>query len=239
MGRAQTVDTDGSASVGWARVLRSAQSPQLLPCRAGESCQHCRGPDRGPFWHKPGSWGQGRLELSRAGLCPAHSAVCTQGWRWPEGTGGGGWLSENQVRLLMLPCDLQAKLGNSSVSPNVGHLVLKYLCPAVQAVLEDGLKAFVLDVIIGQRKNTPWSVVEASTQLGRGRTATLGSRLNSEFQRLEMDLQPNLSPSQAHPPRSCMVSTTKSASSQNLPATLCASMPSSSACSSKCVGRRV
>lgn len=65
------------------------------------------------------------------------------------------------------PVCLQAKLGNSSVSPNVGHLVLKYLCPAVQAVLEDGLKAFVLDVIIGQRKNMPWSVVEASTQLGR------------------------------------------------------------------------
>ncbi|KAM6170685.1 AP-4 complex accessory subunit RUSC2 isoform 2-T2 [Rhynchocyon petersi] len=61
---------------------------------------------------------------------------------------------------------VKAKLGNSSVSPNVGHLVLKYLCPAVQAVLEDGLKAYVLDVIIGQRKNTPWSVVEASTQLG-------------------------------------------------------------------------
>ncbi|XP_022357529.1 iporin isoform X2 [Enhydra lutris kenyoni] len=61
---------------------------------------------------------------------------------------------------------VKAKLGNSSVSPNVGHLVLKYLCPAVQAVLEDGLKAFVLDVIIGQRKNMPWSVVEASTQLG-------------------------------------------------------------------------
>ncbi|XP_036594268.1 iporin isoform X1 [Trichosurus vulpecula] len=61
---------------------------------------------------------------------------------------------------------VKAKLGNSSVSPNVGHLVLKYLCPAVQAVLGDGLKAFVLDVIIGQRKNMPWSVVEASTQLG-------------------------------------------------------------------------
>ncbi|XP_066223815.1 AP-4 complex accessory subunit RUSC2 isoform X2 [Saccopteryx leptura] len=61
---------------------------------------------------------------------------------------------------------VKAKLGNSSVSPNIGHLVLKYLCPAVQAVLEDGLKAFVLDVIIGQRKNMPWSVVEASTLLG-------------------------------------------------------------------------
>ncbi|XP_057354801.1 AP-4 complex accessory subunit RUSC2 isoform X3 [Manis pentadactyla] len=61
---------------------------------------------------------------------------------------------------------VKAKLGNSSVSPNVAHLVLKYLCPAVRAVLEDGLKAFVLDVIVGQRKNMPWSVVEASTKLG-------------------------------------------------------------------------
>lgn len=76
-----------------------------------------------------------------------------------------------KVRPQMILCTCllhpQAKLGNSSVSPNVGHLILKYLCPAVQAVLEDGLKAFVLDVIIGQRKNMPWSVVEASTQLGK------------------------------------------------------------------------
>uniref|UniRef100_A0A3B1ICU2 RUN domain-containing protein n=1 Tax=Astyanax mexicanus TaxID=7994 RepID=A0A3B1ICU2_ASTMX len=56
---------------------------------------------------------------------------------------------------------------NSSVSPNVGHLILKYLCPAaVRDVLQDGLRAYVLDIIIGQRRNQPWSVVEASTQLG-------------------------------------------------------------------------
>nr|XP_008123130.1 PREDICTED: iporin [Anolis carolinensis] len=61
---------------------------------------------------------------------------------------------------------VKAKLGNSSVSPNVGHLILKYLCPAIREVLSDGLKAYVLDVIIGQRRNVPWSVVEASTQLG-------------------------------------------------------------------------
>ncbi|XP_010220018.1 PREDICTED: iporin-like [Tinamus guttatus] len=61
---------------------------------------------------------------------------------------------------------VKAKLGNSSVSPNVGHLILKYLCPAVRDILSDGLKAYVLDMIIGQRKNIPWSVVEASTQLG-------------------------------------------------------------------------
>ncbi|XP_019387456.1 PREDICTED: iporin isoform X3 [Crocodylus porosus] len=61
---------------------------------------------------------------------------------------------------------VKAKLGNSSVSPNVGHLILKYLCPAIQDVLSDGLKAYVLDMIVGQRRNIPWSVVEASTQLG-------------------------------------------------------------------------
>lgn len=60
----------------------------------------------------------------------------------------------------------QAKLGNSWVSPNVGHLILKYLCPALHEVLQDGLKAYVLDLIIGQRRCQPWSLVEASTQLG-------------------------------------------------------------------------
>ncbi|MGH0186607.1 UNVERIFIED_CONTAM: hypothetical protein FKN15_022007 [Acipenser sinensis] len=60
---------------------------------------------------------------------------------------------------------VKAKLGNSSVSPNVGHLILKYLCPALREVLLDGLKAYVLDMIIGQRRNMPWSLVEASTQL--------------------------------------------------------------------------
>nr|ANV20926.1 RUN and SH3 domain containing 2 [Xenopus laevis] len=61
---------------------------------------------------------------------------------------------------------VKAKLGNSSVSPNIGHLILKYLCPAVRDILSDGLKPWVLDVIVGQRRNLPWTVVEASTQLG-------------------------------------------------------------------------
>uniref|UniRef100_W5MAM7 RUN and SH3 domain containing 2 n=1 Tax=Lepisosteus oculatus TaxID=7918 RepID=W5MAM7_LEPOC len=61
---------------------------------------------------------------------------------------------------------VKAKLGNSSVSPNIGHLILKYLCPAMREILQDGLKPYVLDMIIGQRKSVPWSVVEASTQLG-------------------------------------------------------------------------
>ncbi|XP_038144042.1 iporin isoform X1 [Cyprinodon tularosa] len=62
--------------------------------------------------------------------------------------------------------DVKAKLGNSWVSPNVGHLILKYLCPALRNLLQDGLKAYVLDLIIGQRRCQPWSIVEASTQLG-------------------------------------------------------------------------
>ncbi|KAM4575885.1 AP-4 complex accessory subunit RUSC2 isoform 2-T2 [Odontesthes bonariensis] len=62
--------------------------------------------------------------------------------------------------------DVKAKLGNSWVSPNVCHLILKYLCPALRGVLQDGLKAYVLDLIVGQRRCLPWSVVEASTQLG-------------------------------------------------------------------------
>uniref|UniRef100_UPI00398E56C3 AP-4 complex accessory subunit RUSC2 isoform X5 n=1 Tax=Pristiophorus japonicus TaxID=55135 RepID=UPI00398E56C3 len=61
---------------------------------------------------------------------------------------------------------VKAKLGNSSVSPNVGHLVLKYLCPAMRNIFQDGLKAYILDMIVGQRKNLPWTVIEASTQLG-------------------------------------------------------------------------
>lgn len=48
----------------------------------------------------------------------------------------------------------------------MGHLILKYLCPALREVLGDGLKAYILDLIIGQRRNQPWSLVEASTQLG-------------------------------------------------------------------------
>lgn len=117
------------------------------------------------------------LRLPGAELWPADSAVtfpCSLDSRAElelgDGSGqrdpGGPPKTDQGQASHGCPMCLQAKLGNSSVSPNVGHLVLKYLCPAVQAVLEDGLKAFVLDVIIGQRKNMPWSVVEASTQLG-------------------------------------------------------------------------
>lgn len=67
------------------------------------------------------------------------------------------------------PCPLrclQAQLGDSRLSPDVGHLVLTTLCPALHALVADGLKPFRKDLITGQRRSNPWSVVEASVKPG-------------------------------------------------------------------------
>uniref|UniRef100_A0A8C3K2Q4 RUN and SH3 domain containing 1 n=1 Tax=Calidris pygmaea TaxID=425635 RepID=A0A8C3K2Q4_9CHAR len=60
----------------------------------------------------------------------------------------------------------KAQLGDSRFSPDVGYLLLHTLCPALYALVEDGLKPFQKDVITGQRKTSPWSVVEASVKTG-------------------------------------------------------------------------
>ncbi|XP_048144411.1 AP-4 complex accessory subunit RUSC1 isoform X2 [Corvus hawaiiensis] len=60
----------------------------------------------------------------------------------------------------------KAQLGDSRLNPDVGYLLLHTLCPALYALVEDGLKPFQKDVITGQRKNSPWSVVEASVKTG-------------------------------------------------------------------------
>lgn len=59
------------------------------------------------------------------------------------------------------------RLGNSSRSPTIAGLVLEHLCPAIQNILEDGLRDHKLDLVIGQRRNNCWSVVEVSTRLGK------------------------------------------------------------------------
>lgn len=59
------------------------------------------------------------------------------------------------------------RLGNSSCSPTIAGLVLEHLCPSIQNILEDGLRDHKLDLIIGQRRNHPWSVVEVSTRTGK------------------------------------------------------------------------
>lgn len=60
----------------------------------------------------------------------------------------------------------QMRLGNSSRSPTIAGLVLEHLCPTIQNILEDGLRDHKLDLIIGQRRNHSWSVVEVSTRIG-------------------------------------------------------------------------
>ncbi|XP_075418948.1 AP-4 complex accessory subunit RUSC1 isoform X2 [Tenrec ecaudatus] len=68
----------------------------------------------------------------------------------------------------------KAQLGDSRLSPDVGHLVLTTLCPALHALVADGLKPFQKDLITGQRRSSPWSVVEASVKPGAS-TRSLGA----------------------------------------------------------------
>ncbi|KAK2540069.1 Rusc1 [Columba livia] len=91
------------------------------------------------------------MEMSRFG-----------GLRSPGGTLGCQERSREEMTLAR-----RAQLGDSRLSPDVGHLLLRTLCPALYAVVEDGLKPFQKDVITGQRRNSPWSVVEASVKTGR------------------------------------------------------------------------
>ncbi|RVE65695.1 hypothetical protein OJAV_G00119240 [Oryzias javanicus] len=62
--------------------------------------------------------------------------------------------------------DEKMRLGNSSYSPTISALVLEHLCPAIQNLLNDGLRDHKLDIIIGQRRNHSWNVVEVSTRIG-------------------------------------------------------------------------
>lgn len=82
----------------------------------------------------------------------------------PAGSGSGAALPLPPLSL----CLPQAQLGDSRLNPDVGYLLLHTLCPALYALVEDGLKPFQKDVITGQRKNSPWSVVEASVKTGEG-----------------------------------------------------------------------
>ncbi|XP_013929665.1 PREDICTED: RUN and SH3 domain-containing protein 1 [Thamnophis sirtalis] len=58
----------------------------------------------------------------------------------------------------------KAQLGDSQLTPEVGYLILNSLCPALRALVSDGLKPFQKDVITGHRPSSPWSVIEASAR---------------------------------------------------------------------------
>ncbi|XP_004871193.2 RUN and SH3 domain-containing protein 1 isoform X1 [Heterocephalus glaber] len=76
----------------------------------------------------------------------------------------------------------KAQLGDSRLSPDVGHLVLSTLCPALHALVADGLKPFRKDLIAGQRTCSPLSLVHGSVKPGCS-TRALGS-LYSQVSRL-------------------------------------------------------
>uniref|UniRef100_A0A671RD97 RUN domain-containing protein n=1 Tax=Sinocyclocheilus anshuiensis TaxID=1608454 RepID=A0A671RD97_9TELE len=87
--------------------------------------------------------------------------------------------SAGMLKAVSLPVDLimahfnsrrdpeeKIRLGNSLLCTTMSYLVLKKLCPAIQNILQDGLKAYQLDLIIGQRRNKLWNVVEATARPG-------------------------------------------------------------------------
>lgn len=85
------------------------------------------------------------------------------------------------------------RLGNSSRSPTIAGLVLEHLCPSIQNILEDGLRDHKLDLIIGQRRNHPWSVVEVSTTVGEQRPLLDGPRKPGSVPGLDRKPGPSLS----------------------------------------------
>ncbi|XP_077319920.1 AP-4 complex accessory subunit RUSC1 [Lithobates pipiens] len=60
----------------------------------------------------------------------------------------------------------KTQLGDSRLSPKLGYLIVNHLCPSLFSLIGDGLKPFQKDVIIGQRRLSPWNVVEASAKSG-------------------------------------------------------------------------
>ncbi|XP_051779027.1 uncharacterized protein rusc1 isoform X4 [Erpetoichthys calabaricus] len=60
----------------------------------------------------------------------------------------------------------KAQSGDSRLNPSLARVVLQSLCPALCCLLSDGLRPYLSDIIVGRRKNSPWGLVEASTQPG-------------------------------------------------------------------------
>uniref|UniRef100_A0A670YX84 RUN domain-containing protein n=1 Tax=Pseudonaja textilis TaxID=8673 RepID=A0A670YX84_PSETE len=84
----------------------------------------------------------------------------------------------------------KAQLGDSQLTPNVGDLILNTLCPALHALVGDGLKPFQKDVITGHRPSSPWSVIEASARPGRwgmGGLSEWGGRRGGSGKRSEKE----------------------------------------------------
>uniref|UniRef100_A0A8V1AK92 RUN and SH3 domain containing 1 n=1 Tax=Gallus gallus TaxID=9031 RepID=A0A8V1AK92_CHICK len=136
---------------------------QSCPCRAAPgSAPAVRGGPGGAGGPVGTPGGRERLSTERRRIRrpgPPHPPPELRAQRSPTGTarrdGAVLWRSRRK-----------AQLGDSWLSPDVGYLLLHTLCPALYGLVEDGLKPFQKDVITGQRRNSPWSVVEASVKTG-------------------------------------------------------------------------
>ena len=61
---------------------------------------------------------------------------------------------------------IQVMLCNSALNIDIGHFILKQLCPMIYAVLADGLRTNVRS-LFGKMKNCVWNVVEATATQGQ------------------------------------------------------------------------
>ncbi|KAB1260177.1 RUN and SH3 domain-containing protein 1 [Camelus dromedarius] len=129
----------------------------LIPVRSSWSFAGVSGAQR--LWMAEAQGGTGQLQEQKKGLLIAVSASVDK-------IISHFGAARNLVQ--------KAQLGDSRLSPDVGHLVLTTLCPALHALVADGLKPFRKDLITGQRRSSPWSVVEASVKPGSS-TRSLGT----------------------------------------------------------------
>ncbi|KAM9686543.1 AP-4 complex accessory subunit RUSC1 isoform 2-T2 [Trichechus inunguis] len=148
------------------RWIRSPPPPPRL-LRSSWSFAGVPGAQR--LWMAEAQSGTGRLQEQKKGLLIAVSASVDK-------------IISHFGAARNLVQKVKMALGDSRLSPDVGHLVLTTLCPALHALVADGLKPFRKDLITGQRRSSPWSVVEASVKPGSS-TRALGS-LYSQISRL-------------------------------------------------------
>ncbi|XP_078525707.1 AP-4 complex accessory subunit RUSC1 isoform X2 [Lissotriton helveticus] len=131
------------------------RTPGSQPCWTNIQCRPCRCLlgyiSRGPAWMAAGGDSCAHHQEQKRGLLVAVSSSVDK------------IISHFSITRNIVQ---KAQLGDSRLSPEVGHLVLNTLCPALYALVGDGLKPFQKDVIAGRRRTSPWTVVEASVKPG-------------------------------------------------------------------------
>ncbi|XP_075764078.1 AP-4 complex accessory subunit RUSC1 isoform X2 [Pelodiscus sinensis] len=135
----------------WASGEARREEPACLEVRQSQS--FAGAPGTGPHWMANADRASERLWEQKKALLVALSAAV-------EKIIAHFSTARSLVR--------KAQLGDSRLSPEVSSLLQRGLCPALYALVADGLKPFQKDVITGQRRSSPWSVVEASVKRGPG-----------------------------------------------------------------------